>query len=268
MIKNRLGDIEYDERGAGPTLVFAPGSCSTGAAWRPIIGHLGGNFRCVTTSLLGYGATAERRTVDDVDMRHEAQTLEEVIAFARAPVHLIGHSFGSLVALALALRKRAPILSLSIIEAPAPTVLEESGELECYRVFREMSDAYVAAFNGGDREAIKSMIDFYGGPGTFDAWPERARAYAIETTPVNLLDWRTAFEFPLSQTSLATVSAPTLVLCGGASNSAVRRGNELLAAGIPQASFSSVPDAAHFMIATHPLEVAEMIAEHIAGIGK
>ena len=56
------GHIDYDECGDGPTIVLVPGSCSTGAAWRPVIAALGGRLRCVTTSLLGYGGTDERRT--------------------------------------------------------------------------------------------------------------------------------------------------------------------------------------------------------------
>ena len=61
MGKQRSDGIDYEETGEGPTIVLVPGSCSTGAAWRPVMAALNGRFRCVTTSLLGYGATAERR---------------------------------------------------------------------------------------------------------------------------------------------------------------------------------------------------------------
>ena len=40
MIADTRGPIDYDESGEGPTIVLVPGSCSTGAAWRPIIAHL------------------------------------------------------------------------------------------------------------------------------------------------------------------------------------------------------------------------------------
>ena len=54
-------DIEFIESGDGPTVLFLPGSFGTGAGWKPIINELGDRFRFVTTSLLGYGATTERR---------------------------------------------------------------------------------------------------------------------------------------------------------------------------------------------------------------
>ena len=119
MIEEARGRIDYDECGAGPTVVLVPGSCSTGAAWRPMIAAWDGQFRCVTTSLLGYGGTAERRTARDPSIAHEAEVLESVIRKAGGRVHLVGHSFGGLVALAVALRNRVPLASLVIVEAPA-----------------------------------------------------------------------------------------------------------------------------------------------------
>ena len=89
---NTIG-IDYNESGSGPTIVLVPGSCSTGSAWRSVIAAWEGRFRCVTTSLLGYGATAERRSTDDPSIAYEAQMLEAVISRAGGPVHLIGHSF-------------------------------------------------------------------------------------------------------------------------------------------------------------------------------
>src|SRR5262249_42013167 len=153
------------------------------------IAQLEDDFRCVTTSLLGYGRTAERRTADDSDISYEAEVLEEVVARAGGPVHLVGHSFGGLTALAVALRKRVPLLSLMIIEAPAPEVLRQAGEHQHYQAFRKMTEAYFGAFEAGDTAAIEAMIDFYGGSGTFASWPARVRAYAVETTATNIMDW-------------------------------------------------------------------------------
>jgi pimeloyl-ACP methyl ester carboxylesterase len=46
MIEEPRGRIDYDECGAGPTIVLVPGSCSTGAAWRPVMATWNGQFRC------------------------------------------------------------------------------------------------------------------------------------------------------------------------------------------------------------------------------
>jgi pimeloyl-ACP methyl ester carboxylesterase len=268
MIEDEHGYIDYDESGTGPTIVLVPGSCSTGAAWRPVVAQWQNGFRCVTTSLLGYGGTAERRTAEDTDIVHEAEALEAVIRRAAGPVHLVGHSFGGLSALAVALRKRVPLLSLTIAEAPWPEILRLTGEREQYRAFRDMTDAYFAAFRAGEKAAIEQMIDFYGGAGTFAGWPQRVRDYAVDATAVNVLDWATAYGFELTPALLRSVEVPALVLWGEVSHPAARRANELLGRYMPNALTLAIPGAAHFMIATHAGEVAAAIARHVASAEK
>lgn len=169
MIEDPKGTIDYHVSGAGPTVVLVPGSCSTGAAWRPVTVSWNGRFRCVTTSLLGYGGTAERRKPDEPGMAHETDVVESVLRRAGTTVHLVGHSFGGLVALAVALRNEVPLASLTIIEAPAAELLRSGEEDGLYDAFRRMTDAYVADFASGNLNAIAAMIDFYGGLGTFDS---------------------------------------------------------------------------------------------------
>jgi pimeloyl-ACP methyl ester carboxylesterase len=264
MTQELLERIDYEVCGSGPSVVLVPGSCSTGAAWRPLISAWDNRLRCVTTSLLGYGGTAERRTTNDTSISHEVDVVEWVIQRASGGhVHLVGHSFGGLVAIAVALRNQVRLASLVIIEAPAAELLRERGEQQHYREFRRMTDAYFAAFEGGDAEAIAAMIDFYGGVGTFASWPPRVRAYAVETTAVNILDWASAYGFPLSAAALATIKIPTLVLRGGASHPAMQRANGLLFECMNRAALATIDGATHFMITTHAGEVGRLIGEHV-----
>jgi pimeloyl-ACP methyl ester carboxylesterase len=264
MITDELGNIDYDEHGSGPTIVLVPGSCSTGAAWRPVIAAWNGQFRCVTTSLLGYGGTAERRRPEDCSIVHEVEALEAVIRKAAVPVHLVGHSFGGLVAIALSLRSRALLVSLTVLEAPAVELLRHGrDDQRHYRDFLEMTDRYFAAFAGGDVAAIRQMVDFYGGPETFASWPQRVRAYAMETTAVNIRDWASAFGFALSPGLLGTINVPSVFAWGERSHPAVRRANSLLGASLKASTSVEVSGAAHFMISTHAQEVAQIISGHV-----
>ena len=228
-----------------------------------MIAALGNKFRCVTTSLLGYGGTVERRTPSDPSLLHGAEVIESVVRTAGGRVHLVGHSAGGLMGLVVAMRNLVPLASLALIEVPAAELLRERGEHQHYRAFRAMTDAYFSDFAGGNAEAIAAMIDFYGGAGTFASWPQRVRAYAVETTPVNILDWAGAYAFPLSAASLATIEIPVMVVRGGASHPAVQRANALLSA-CTRGRLATIAGAAHFMIATHASEVARLIAEHVS----
>jgi pimeloyl-ACP methyl ester carboxylesterase len=262
MIDDSRGLIDYDETGEGPPVVLVPGSCSTGAAWRPLIAQWQGAYRYITTSLLGYGRTAERRSPDHNDIALEADIIEAVIDRAGAPVHLVGHSFGGLSALAVALRRPELLQSLTILESPAPEILKAYREREHYAAFRSMTEFYFNDFRTGRSDAIQSMIDFYGGDGTFAAWPQRVRDYAIATTEVNMRDWACAYGFALTPALLARVTIPTLVVYGETSHPAPKRANELLGLSIPNAEVVMLADAAHFMIATHPRQLAALLTRH------
>ena len=91
------------------------------------------------------------------------------------------------------------------------------------------------------------------------------RAYALQTTAVNILDWASAYGFALSAAALASIDIPVLVLWGELSHPAVQRANALLAARIIGAAQIEIKAAAHFMIATHADNVSRLIAEHVIG---
>lgn len=264
MIDDLLGSVDYDEKGQGPTIVFVPGSCSTGAAWKSVITALGDKYRTVTTSLPGYGGSSERRIGSDHSTALVAAAIETVVQHAECPVHLVGHSFGGEVSLVVALRNRVQLESLTILEAPAPAMLSTYSRTEQFNEFRAMTDAYIQDFKSGNPEAIAMMIDFYGGSGTFASWPLAVRAYAAKTTPTNILDWSSAYSFRPSIDAFAELQIPVLVAVGENSHPAVVEANSLIATAIPNASFATIEGAAHFMTASHPGAVAALIVEHIA----
>lgn len=169
------------------------------------------------------------------------------------------------MAIAVALRQRASLASLTFVEAPALELLRDDADPRHYRAIRAMTEDYFAAFARGDAEAVSTMIDFYGGAGTFASWPPRVRAYAVETTAVNVLDWASAYGFALSIAALNAIDIPALVLWGEASHPAVQRASVLLAEGMRHTASAEIRGAGHFMIATHADVIGRLIAQHVHG---
>lgn len=263
MIAHARGAVEYQETGDGVPLVFVPGSFSTGASWRSISTPLSERYRSITTSLCGYGQTQDRRAHGGISMEDERDVLEAVLLQAHAPAHLVAHSFGAWVALSLTMRRKPALLSLTLLEPTVFQLLALAGETALSEQVRAMKDGYVADWARGDQRAVRHVIDFYGGDGTFDAYPPAVQDKLITQTSTNILDWHSGYSESPPPQDFATVDVPTLVICGGASHRAMQRCNQLLVDYLPQAQLQTLDGANHFMILTHAQELTRRIEQHI-----
>jgi len=264
MLEDARGRIDYDEEGVGPTILFVPGSWGTKSVWRSVIAALHGPFRILTTSLLGYGGTEERRTATDASIEREAEALEAIVRHAGSSVHLVGHSYGALVCMAVAVRGIAPLASLTLIEPVALDLLRQAGDLALYQQFTTMRDGYFQAFENGDKEAVRRVIDFLGGGGSFDALPPRMRDYIVATTATHILDMRSEFDAPISIYS--GISIPSLIIRGDRTHPCLGRSAEILSSAMSNASLVTVPAASHFVMTTHAEDVAKLIGDHISKV--
>ena len=263
MLKDRYGCIDYFEEGAGPTIVFVPGSWATASAWRGVIEALGGRFRTVTTSLPGYGGTRERRSPADTSIDRQAEIVEAVIRRAGGPVHLVGHSFGALACLDVARCGLFPLMSLTLIEPVACGLLRQHAEHALYQQFIAMREDYLRSFENGEPEAARRVVDHFAGPGGFDALPSRTREYIVKTTPAHVLDMRTTFD-PLLET-FGNILLPSLVIRGECSAPTLTRTADILSGALANASLRTICGAGHFMPSTHVAELAGLIGDHVAG---
>ena len=88
-------------------------------------------------------------------------------------------------------------------------------------------------------------------------------AYAVATTPVNILDWASAQAFlSLRNRSPLSQFQPS-VMWGGASHPAAQRANALLSECLACATPAVIEGAAHFMISSHEGGVARLIEDYV-----
>lgn len=260
--------IDYQEDGDGPLVLFVPGSFSTPAAWRPIIKQLPDSHRFVATALCGYGETVETRTDADRDIAHEIHVIEEAVARAGGgPVHLVGHSFGGTVVFAAALAGAIDVLSITTFEANPLDLMRAAGRDDLSAETRRMSDAYEAALAAGETDAPKRIIDFWGGDGSFDSLPASVQEYCNQTAHTNVLDWHTCFGFDVAPQDYARLDVPVLLVRGGFANAVIVTITDVLAAHIVGARVETVAGAGHFLVSSHPQDCAALLADFLTGIG-
>ena len=243
--------IDYQETGAGPAVLFVPGSFSTPAAWAPIQQRLPAGYRFIATSICGYGGTEETRTLGDLGMEHQVRVVEAVAREAGQPVHLVGHSFGGTIALATALAGSVDVLSIATFEANPVALLRERGQGDIYDATWAMSRAFEQAYHDGERDAAGRIIDFWGGAGSFAAMPPAVQDYCRATVYANVLDWRTAFAFEARLADYAQLALPALVVRGALANTAMVAITGGLVASLPDVRAAVVDGASHFLITTH-----------------
>ena len=130
-------------------------------------------------------------------------------------------------------------------------------------MFSAMMRAYFSDFHEGKRDAARRVIDFYGGAGSFDAFPQKVRDYIVATTPTNIRDWTSASGFEPPLTEYGNLAVPTLIVQVQNSHPAMMKIAELLAMHLQNVDLAEIEGGSHFLPATHPGEVATLIAMHV-----
>lgn len=272
-----LPGVDLVEAGAltpdAPVVLFVPGSYSTPAAWRGIQKRLAPRWRLVATSILGYGATRETRRPGDLAMDHEVAVLAEVGRRIGRPVHLVGHSFGATVALAAALARALEVASIATFEANPIDVIRGDGVRadaarnadgrDLYALTRAMCREFEAAIDAGEGDAAGRVIDFWGGPGAFQAMPEAVRDYCRQTVSANRLDWHTCFGFDAGEAAYRALACPVLLVRGGNANDQMVAITGRLAGWLPNARTEVVEGAGHFLITSHAEACARLLTEFL-----
>lgn len=178
----------------GPRLLFVHGSVVNGevtwAAQRP----LAERFELVVPNRRGFPPGPD---IDRVDFDHEAVWLDR---FLEPGTHLVGHSYGGVIALLAAARRPELVRSLTVIEPPAFGLARGNAAVEAF-VER-------AAAIAGDPEAyLRAFLDVVGAPQPAEmtaALLQGARTLMVEQPP-----WE-------AQVDLARlVAVPLLGISGG-----------------------------------------------------
>lgn len=266
MITANGRSIEYIEQGIGPPVLFIPGSFSTPAAWAGIQASLPKNYRFISTSLCGYGLTDELRSSDNVGIENLVRVIEKVARRIGEPVHLVGHSFGGIVAFASALSGTIDVLSISTFEATPAAILEDRGHSRLYKEMKRISSAFAESYFSGEPDAARLVIDFWGGDGAFFSMPEEVQAYCRKTASTNILDWHTGFSFQAKISDYKSLTMPNLLVRGANSNAQVLKITDALGSSIPNCRSAVIDGAGHFLITSHSEACAHTLAEFLNGV--
>lgn len=256
--------IHVRDEGAGEPVLLLHASSSSGAQWRLLQAELAPRFRTLAVDLLGYGKTSAWNPADELSSADELELLEAVVAQAGGPVHLVGHSYGGLTALKLALDGRVPLRSLTLIEPIAFWLLRLVEDWDLYGEIRGVADRYVAAYRRGDVEAaLRPYIDYWNGSGAWAGMPESLREIIRGTAGKTAREWAPAFETDLPLLAIGRLDVPVLVLQGARTRRTTARICTLILDAVAHARGSLIEGAGHMSPLTHGAAVNRAIADHL-----
>jgi len=230
--------IAYDRLGDGPAVVLVCGGSVDRMSNAPLAALLAEDYTVYNYDRRGRGDSGDAA---EYAVEREFEDLDAIFAAAGGSAHLYGTSSGAALAL-LATAAGRPVNKLALWEPPY--ILEGTRD----RPPADTASIYRAFVAEGrrDKAAEYFMAEVVGLPAEFVAmakespwWPaQEAIAHTLAYDATVLGD----YSIPAAAGS---VTVPTRVFTGGASDEWMKLGNEAVEAAIPAASGRVVPDQQH-----------------------
>lgn len=260
-------DVYFQDEGAGTAVILVHSSSSASGQWRALIGLLQGRFRCLAPDLVGYGRTDAwdpdrgSELYDD-----ELAILNHLIDAAGEPVHLVGHSYGGMLATLATLNRPQDVRTLTVIEPTLFTFLRETGETEAFADIEGVARRTRELTLQGEHEAAaRAFLDYWVAPGALDAMPGPTRAAVVATMDKLRHEWPFWRDMKLpGLDDLRAIACPVLVVRAERTTLAASRTVDVILPVLENAEYAEIDGAGHMSPLTHPHKVNPVIQAFLA----
>jgi pimeloyl-ACP methyl ester carboxylesterase len=239
-------------RGVPVLLLHGVGTASA-SFWAQFDG-LGGGFELIAWDAFGYGRSSDPADARLDDYADAAAALLD--AHGRRNAHVVGVSWGGVVATRLALRhpERARTLAL---------VASTSGRRHNAAVRAGFAERVASLEHDGARAWARARVDRLVSPEASPALRERiVEAAAGSVRPAGFAAATRTLADTDHRGQLASIRVPTLVLCGDCDLVTGPPESRVLADGIPGAEFVLVPGGGHLLNQDKPAEFNAAVQRH------
>jgi pimeloyl-ACP methyl ester carboxylesterase len=253
--------LSYREEGEGPPLVLVHGSPGDGRSWGRVVPHLRRRHRVFCPDLPGFGGST--RLPDESKGRTAAMgaAVARLIETCDGPVRLAGHSFGGNIALQAALQARHGTVGEVVLFEPVFfRALELTGDRAALEPAAAYFEDYARRALAGEPGAVRLMIDYWFGAGTWARMPEKIRGPLDNAAAHNAIDVRGTFLDTNTASALAAFRQPVTIIAGETSPDVVRSIARALLKLLAKARMEGLTGANDAMLDTHPEVVAGLIA--------
>lgn len=243
----------FRESGSGEAVVCLHSSASSSGQWRALMESLSKSYRVLAPDLFGYGRSPEWPPDRELLLEDEIGLLAPILQSAQT-FHLIGHSYGGLVALKLALIDPSRIASLIVYEPTCFFLLAQRADFGAsWQEIAAIRAETSRLIDAGDPEAsARLFVEYWVGPGAWSKTPDPARATVVKGMRKIRFEWANGLDRPFPPDSLSSLTMPALFLTGSRSTAAARGVVQILRGLVPHAELIELPGLGHMGPVTHP----------------
>ena len=236
-----MSTIEYRVAGQGPAILLVHGGLSNGQlAWRELWDPLVADYRLVAVDRRGHGQSP--RGSGPFTIEGDAVDLEAVAdELGLDTFHVVGHSYGGLVALELCRRAASRLVTVHLIEPPYLALLPGDSSVaeldaEGRRIHGSAADPEHIAFDFLAMVAGNEFAERVRGGAVWPQLVSEAERYVVETY---------AGDYPPEALEGVAPDVPIQLYTGGKSHPALQKVTHALADRLPNSVLIEIPDAYH-----------------------
>ncbi len=254
--------MAYVERGSGPIVVFVHGATLDYRYWTPQLESLSSRYRVISVSLRHYYPEPWKGQ-GELSLRLHGEDVAAFIERLGEPVHLVGHSRGGPVALAVAHARPQLIKRLVLMDPALFALLPSQSGAAADGVRIRRAKATEGYFKAGDMEGgLRFFFEDINGPGAWSKLPENQRAIRWDNAWTIVGQLGDA-EF-LSCGDVGRLKMPVLILGGEHSPKLFKNVGEALRQCLPSASALTIPKAGHQMNQHNPRAFNAALADFLS----
>lgn len=245
-------DIAWWEQGSGPPALMLHGVGAASDSYDDIVASIEDRFRVLRYDLRGHGESGKPPAPYSMqDYIDDAIALLDARGIDRA--HLVGFSFGGMIAQAIALAHPQRVDSLALISSVAARTDEERARI-CSRADRLESC--------GASRTIDAALDRWFTPAFREAHPELVEhrvKRAMDNDPAGYAAAYRVFAKSDMDEELTAIAARTLVMTGEHDQGSTPRMARLIHKRIADSKLEILPGLRHSVL----VEAPQLIAQHL-----
>ena len=262
--------VDYNEHGEGPPLVFIHGAWSTAESWRPQVERFSDDYRTITYDLRGHGRTgsSDQRTYSVGLFVEDLKALLDELEVDRAVI--CGLSLGSMIAQSYLARypeRVEGIVLAGALQTFPPVRMPRSVKYAMSPVVPLGASLAMGGTRSTFQALLTSIRVVTGGP--WLSLDPKVRKEALRTADeTSPSEFKKVFKalYAFQPPALDDVSVPALVIYGEEDAPPVKQQSRELARTLGGKAVK-VRDAAHMVNRDQPEAFNDLLAEFLSGIG-